>query len=399
MKNTKPNSKNGGVLVMVMVVMIAFSILAIGLFKLQETDAVEAVYVEQANQAFWLAESGMQRALHKLRTEKDFRDFPGPLNEMVGEGLYDVNVSKAAASNTWVIVSTGTVMGVSRVVTLDPLLTAEIGYAIMNLGSEQSHLDKVGSIDGNVYSLGNIDINGNALPGITGEVLATSADNIEYTELTSDDRVEMEIDASGFDLSPNPYDLPSYTNIAVITGGTTNMVPFLDLTGNKPVWASGGLVLQNGTFGDGELVVTGVLKFPNSGDAFIIHSNATIIVNGDLKAGKDGTFGEDVVVYVTGSMTLQKAAGSASTTFLVEGNLVIKKNLVFNGFIFSEGSVTVDGNLNLSGSLIAGASFDLKKDYDINYDPSQIPANVLNNMIVYVTYATSPGTWNEVPAY
>jgi len=396
MKNS--NSKSGGVLVMVMVVMFAFSILAIGLFKLNETDSVEAVYVEQANQAFWLAESGMQRALHKLRTEKSFRDIPVALNETVGEGTYNVNVT-TVSSNRWYIVSTGSVMGVSRVLTLDPLLTAEIGYAIMNLGAEQSHLDKVGTIDGNVYSLGKIDINGVALPNITGEVLATDADNISYSELTSDDRVEMEIDASPFDLSPNPYDLPSYTNIAVVTGGITNTASFLDLTGNKPVWSNGNLSLQNGTFGDGTLVVTGLLKFPNSGNSFIIHSNATIIVDGDLKAGKDGTFGDNVVVYVTGNMVLQKAAGSDTTTFLVEGSLVIKKDLVFNGLIFAEGSVTVDGNLDLTGSLIAGAGFDFKKDYNIIYDSSQISRDILDNMIVYVTYAAKPGSWNEVSAY
>lgn len=396
MKNS--NSKSGGVLVMVMVVMFAFSILAIGLFKLNETDSVEAVYVEQANQAFWLAESGMQRALHKLRTEKSFRDTPVALNEPVGEGTYNVNVT-TVSSNRWYIVSTGSVMGVSRVLTLDPLLTAEIGYAIMNLGTQQSHLDKVGTIDGNVYSLGKIDINGVALPNITGEVLATDADNISYSELTSDDRVEMEIDASPFDLSPNSYDLPSYTNIAVVTGGITNTVSFLDLTGNKPVWSNGNLSLQNGTFGDGTLVVTGLLKFPNSGYPFIIHSNATIIVDGDLKAGKEGTFGDNVVVYVTGNMILQKAAGSDTTTFLVEGNLVIKKDLVFNGLIFAEGSVTVDGNLDLTGSLIAGAGFDFKKDYNITYDSSQISQDILDNMIVYVTYAAKPGSWNEVSAY
>ncbi len=391
------HEKSGGALIAVLVIVIAIATLSAGMLKLYDADAVDAVYAEQKEQAFWLAESGMQRALHLLRKDKIYRDNPSMLYENVGNGSFDVDVQRLSMlSNRWSIVSTGTVHGISRALELTPLLTAEVGYALMSLGGD-SKLDKNGTINDDVYSYGKITVNGRSSPTVNGEVQALDTRNLDYTSLTSDDRVEMEIDASGFNLFPTDYNTPSYTNVAVVSAGITNMVSYLDLTGDKPVYSAGNLELDNGTFGDGTLVVNGTLKFKNSGADFVVANDASIYVNGDIWAGKDGTFGERVVVYATGNMSLQKAAGSDSTTFMVEGNLAVNKNLDFNGLIFAEGSVTVDGDMNLNGSLIAGDGFWLKGGYDVSYDGSQIPDYVLENMIVYVTYASKPGTWTEIP--
>ena len=391
------HEKSGGALIAALVIVIAIATLSAGLLKLYERDAVDAVYAEQKEQAFWLAESGMQRALHMLRTDKIYRDNPYALNESVGNGSFDADVEQMSMfSNRWSIVSTGSVHGVSRALKLTPLLTAEVGYALMSLSGD-SKLDKDGTINDDVYSYGKITVNGRSTPTINGEVQSLDTRNLDYTELTADDRVEMEIDASDFDLFPSDYDVPSYTNVAVITGGVTNMVSYLDLTGDKPVYSAGDLELENGTFGDGTLVVNGTLKFKNSGDPFVVANDGDIYVNGDIWAGKEGTFGERVVVYATGNMSLQKAAGSDSTTFLIEGNLTVNMDLNFNGLIFAEGSVTVDGNMDLNGSLIAGDGFWLKGGYTVSYDGSQIPSYILENMIVYVPYAAKPGTWTEIP--
>ncbi|MBW2514688.1 MAG: hypothetical protein JRE21_08990, partial [Deltaproteobacteria bacterium] len=66
-KKAVQRSKSGGVLLMAVLVMLAFSILVIGLYKMSATNAVEAVYQDHSNQAFWLAESGLQDAIQRLR--------------------------------------------------------------------------------------------------------------------------------------------------------------------------------------------------------------------------------------------------------------------------------------------------------------------------------------------
>lgn len=402
------NRKNGGVLVMVMIVMIAFTILAAGLYKLQETDAVEAVYVEQSNQAFWIAETGMQRALHRLRKEKTYRNNPSSLNEAVGNGTYSVNVAAVSGvDDTWNIVSTGTVRNVSRVLTLNPLLTANIGYAIMGLDG-QNKLNKEGTINSNVYSYGELWANGRSPPDLSGEILALDGRNVDYTPMTSDDRVEMEIDDTDPDLdfTQSPAQSPSYTNIVVVEAGVTNTYAYLDLTGGKVVKVgpgdlqpSGEFQVDHGIIGNGTLIVPGAdLYFSSAGSPYTVGDNATILVGGDVTAKKEGVWGADVLLYATGNMTVQKTGAGAGTTFLVEGNFTADKELDMLGLIFAEGNVQVDGDLTMEGSIIAGQEFWLKGGYDITYNGDYIPDDILENMIVYVTYATSPGTWNEVPA-
>jgi len=400
MKSTK--RKSGGIMIMVMIVLLTVSFLTVGFFKLQETDAVEAVYVEQSSQAFWLAEAGMQRALDKLRKSKPYRMTPTPLIDSFGNGSYVVDVTAGVTPSTWNIVSTGTVQNVLRIVTLNPLLTAEAGYALMGLNGN-SRLDKNGTVDDDIYSYGKLTANGFSPPTINGEVLALDSRNIDYTPLTENDRVEIDIDAPITDFSTAVGTPPTFIDVEYPIGsGITNT--YLDLTGAKTVKVDADYdfeifpsVYAEGTYGDGTLIVDGDLAFKNSGDPFVIGNAGTVYVDGDIWAGKDGTFGDNTTVYATGAMTLQKASGSASTTFLIEGDLAVNKDLDFNGLIFAEGAVTVDGDMDLKGSLIAGEGFWLKGGYNVEYDASQIPQDILDKMVLYVTYSTKPGTWNEIP--
>ncbi len=397
------NNKSGGILVVVMLIMVVISILTVGMFKLYEADAVEAVYVDKSSQAFWLAESGMQRALDKLRTDNSYRNSPYVLSETVGSGSYAASVAIDAYSNsTWNIVATGTVGNVSRILTLDPYLFAEVGYALMSLDGD-GQLDRNGTIDDDVYCYGTLDANGRFIPNINGEVNALDTDNIDYTPLTGNDKVEMEINAPITNFTGYTPTSPIPTTNVVYNGSTNT---YIDLTGGDVVvagdydWNSSTIPYVEGTFGSGTLIVDGDLTIKNGiAHDFVIGDGGHVYVDGNISAGKDGDFGENVVLYTTGDMDLQKAAGADSTTFLIEGDLKVNMDLNFNGLIFCEGFVRIEGNMDLSGSLIAGSGFWIKGDYNIEYDGGQIPQAVLDNMIVYVTYATKPGTWNEMPAF
>ena len=391
----KTASKEGGALALVMIIVLAVVILSLGLMKLHDTNAVEAVWVEQTDQAFWLAESGMQLALHRLRTDAGYRETPYDMSDAFGNGSFYASVQKmSASSNQWSITSTGTVHGVSRILKLSPLLTAEVGYAIMGLGGD-STLNNAGDIDGNIYNFGELLVNGNTTPNVNGEVLALAldaAEGMDFTPLTANDEVQMSIDSSEFNFNPSPADALSLIS--------TNGVKYIDLTGTNAVVVNGDLNIPAdvaGTIGGGMLVVNGDLKFSSAGDAYTVHDGATILVDGQIWAQKDGVFGDDVLVYTTGSMTIFKAGTGESVTFQVEGDFYAHKDLDFMGLIFVEGKVQVDGNLNLEGALIS-QEFWLKKDYTIVYNENYIPQDVLDNMVLYVVYAAHPGTWRELPS-
>ena len=73
MKTNTNRNKSGGILVMAMVVLVALTLLASGLLKLKESNAIEGVNVEQSAQAFWLAESGLQHVIQRLNFDPVYR--------------------------------------------------------------------------------------------------------------------------------------------------------------------------------------------------------------------------------------------------------------------------------------------------------------------------------------
>lgn len=68
----KRNNRQGGIQLMVMLIMLVFSVLSIGMFKLSELNAKESIRETKREQAFWLAETGIQHAIEDLKeNEKD----------------------------------------------------------------------------------------------------------------------------------------------------------------------------------------------------------------------------------------------------------------------------------------------------------------------------------------
>jgi cytoskeletal protein CcmA (bactofilin family) len=269
-----------------------------------------------------------------------------------------------------------------------------------------STLNNRGEIDGNVYNFGDLWVNGRAVPNIDGDVLALDGRNIDVTQISGNDKIEMEIQSSEWDFSVAGT-APTYitTNVVETVGGltVTNTYKYLDLTDGKTVKVVGDYDLPNdvdGTTGDGTLIVdSGDLKFPTvTGSSYTIGAGATIMVDGNMVAKKEGTFEDGVTVYVNGDMDLSKTGTGSTVSVFVEGDLTVDMDLNFSGLLFVDGFTQVDGNLDLNGSLISGEGFWLKKDYDIDYDASVIDQDLLDQMILYVIYATSPGTWNELPS-
>lgn len=385
-------NKSGGALVMVMVILLAVSAMGVGMFKLQELDGIEAVRKEQSNKAFWLAETGLQQTLHQLRTSAIYRGSLSPLSSSVGDGGY-ASITTVSGGTNFTVTSTGTVQGVTRVVQLRADLRVSIDqdnfeFALIGLNGNKSTLNKDGTIDGSVYSAGELWVNGRATPNVSGDIFAEDGRNVDFQELTEMDQLDLSIDTAAFDFSV-AGSAATYTNMIVEGISKT----YLDLTGGKVVKHSGDLTLADGTIGDGTLIVDGNLKFTTTGAPYSVDDGALIMVDGGIYGQKDGTFGEGVTVYATGNMTLKKAATGFNTEFLVLGDLTADKDLDFLGLIYVEGTVQVDGDLTLEGAMITG-DYWLKGGYDLTYNSAYLDGNIIINSIISVR----SGSWRELPA-
>jgi hypothetical protein len=392
MKNTK--NKNGGILVMVMVVLLAVSFLTIGFFKLQETDAVEAVHVEQSNQAFWLAEAGLQQTLSKLRSDKDYREnlssdegSPDRETDTVGSGSYTVELWGDGSDSNFFVESRGDVRGASRLLRLDAVLGAIGNHGLIGLGKDGSSgsvIRKDCTLNCSIYQNGNLTVSAGTT--ISGTVYADNyTDFASGAALAEDQVLDMEIDQSAYD-----------TELGLGVTGATITDNILDLAGGTVVVDSS-IDNLDGITGGGLLVVKGDQTF-NSG--LTVDSDITIVVDGTLEFQKDADIGDNVHMYVTGDAKLSKDA-TVSTgegcSLLVLGDLIIKKNLDFQGIIFAEGHVTVDKDLKVTGTMIAGEDYTLKKDAVVTFNAGMIPEDVRNDMIIG-THIVQSSMWNELPS-
>lgn len=390
----KMKGKDGGVLVMVMVVMLAFAVLAIGLLRLHDTDALETVYVKHTAQAFWVAEAGLQRSLDKLRSNKVYREGVAAISfdeasateetDMVGNGSYVAAVWYDTSSSNFVIQSRGTVLEAERLLRLDAGLSDFGNYGLVTLDGD-SRIFQDATIDASIYQNGKLRIGGNTT--ITGEVLADNHDDFATgAAIPEDGVIELSIDTSYFD-----------SKLALADTGTAIIDP-LNLASNGNLVVVSSSINPAVIIGPGVLVVKGDQTFSKD---LTVGDDVTIIVDGDLKISKDGTFGDNVIMFATGEMDLFKDATAAVSTgtgcsFLSLEDLKVWKEFTFDGLIFSEGAIKADKDLNVTGTIITQDGFTLKKDATINFDPAVISADVRNNMIISTFYVRS-SIWNELP--
>lgn len=403
MKHSKNTS--GGALVLVMIVLLIFSVLSIGLFKLHETDAVETVYVEQTDQAFWVAEAGLQWALNKLRTDSGFRGSIKNYGEndpyietgAVGKGSYAVELWGDGSPTNFVAASLGTVQSASRWLRLDLALSDFAEHSLVSLGDKNS-IQKDGTIIGSIYTTGELTVGKGTT--ISGTVYAENYTDFDTGAVLPEDGVlDLEINTDYFTAyfsTPLSTFPPGDSSSKKSQKNKSPTSDTLDLDGG--VFAVGSSIDVSEIIGPGTLVVIGDQTF---GSDLVVDDNVTIIVDGDLTIKKDAEFGDNVTLFATGTADLFKdgkadVESGTGNVFLSLGDMDVRKEIEFDGIIFTEGSFTAHKDLTLTGTLITKEGFDLKKNATATFDAGMIPYDILDNMIIS-TYVVQRSSWVELP--
>jgi len=384
---------------MVMVVMFAFSILAIGLFKLHETDAVETVYVDQSARAFWLAETGIQSTLTKLRRSgKDGTDYRASVSTdennptiesgTLSNGTYSVQVWSDGSTSNFYMESRGTVMAQERLLRLDVALNPFGPHGLVTLNGDSSIRDGA-IINGSVYQNGKLTTRGDV--DITGDVLADNYEDFPNgVPIPEDGYIEMSIDTDYFD----PYLAMSATTNA---SSITNTLDLMDQTVVVDSSIDPSFITSTGGT-NGVLVVLNDQTFSKD---LTIGDNVTIVVDGDLKISKNATFGDNVTLFATGELDLFKQATAEVVTgegcsFFSLQDAKVWKEFSFDGLFFTEGTFTAEKSLDVTGTIVTEEGFRIKKDATITFDQGVIPEKAYNEMIT-ISFIVSQSSWDERP--
>jgi hypothetical protein len=439
-KTAVQRSKSGGVLLMALLVMLAFSILAIGLYQMSATNAVETVYQDHSNEAFWVAETGLQDAIQRLRYDADFRDTAADgaesftvTNDVSGTG-YDVTVSYLDGTRfleyyRFNVVSTGWKNGMNRTIrqyvsTRPGFISAIMAPNIINVAANTIVSGPIMVLDEGSLTLD--DKNPKDLPGDFDTVILAddaSMDPDSNAKLPDDYAV---LDLSVPDSIPAMPNFSKYLDIAELEDEVydpidpaypiTNLV--IDVSGNTYVNYPAGLVVYKIT-GDGRLVNTGdITVIGDVNAAGDVSSDVSILSFGDLRIEKKTDFGNNILLY--GFNTVYFGDGSycpGNSAIMADGgtfgagiaeandDIVMGGQSQFSGVVFAdEGDVDIqagsggDANTRIVGTVISGNSVDMNSNTEIIFDPSVFyDSDEFDWSSVYQTEVTaSKGEWKEL---
>lgn len=395
------SNKQGGALVMVMVILVALSILSVGLFKLAEYDAVETVRETLSTQAFWVAESGLQQTLERILTDKNYRGLVSNREEYAddpdGVGTYQIDIDGAGKTGSYdlavwrdgtkdyYIEVQATVNNMKRRLFLAAKnVRPDLSYAIMVVNGD-ARIKKNAEINGSLYTWGELWLLQDV--SVLGSIFAKEfkgSDDYDVTGLAEE--MEFEFDSEYYQNELN--DAASGKKKA-LKSSTLNL-------NNGTTYVNGNVAISKEITGPGTLVVNGNINFSGN---YSIDDDVQIILSGNFSAGKEGTLGTNVNIFAKGNGTFGKATmnGDGASSMIFAGNFNANKEIEYSGLIYAGGNVNFKKTSVIDGSIIAGGNFDIDKDSVITYDQDMIPAWILDGNMFIVERFTSDNTWNELP--
>lgn len=408
--NKERQSKEGAALLVVILVTLVFSILSIGLFKLSETSAVEAVKVEHYKQAFWLAEAGLADGMTLLKHYPEFRADPSGYTvptKTVAEvgGTYDLTVEKEVINTSteqyaYTITSVGRVNGITR--RLQTVVSSYPGSNNIIIG-----------INGNTDLAANIDVVG-SIAQIEGTLTMKDSRYMDGYFIMGDGEDALtdkkgEAIVANYPPPPVPaikyddYDgvitkLANNTNFPHKTSVVTTesvLSGTLYFNADEVIVAGTGTTIADGT----TIVTTGSISFPKS--HVTIGRNVTIVA-ADFSMANQSDIGGGSLIYSQKNIYLANASDSSASgqpgvTLLARGDITLASQIDFRGIMFAEGTVNLDANGSIEGSIIGGIGINADANMSLTYDPTVYTAGTPIDPIALGDVILTQTTWREIP--
>jgi hypothetical protein len=401
MKMLNNLNTRGSVLVMVMVLLLAFSMLTVSLLQTGRDSSLQSIQEQRNAQAHWVAEAGLEKVMARIYASRDYRDgLPSNPSEPeldkealegdASKGHYTVWVYKTDGpgleESTYLIESTGTVsnalISAEAKVRIGLIGAPGVHQGLLGLGGE-SYVKQSASIEinGDVYIKGigdvNRPINGDLEDADDGIVVTYGGNTVSVDELIIPPLDPAHLPAGSTPTYQTLLTYASDTNNAGVIHGTYNGPFDLTSAANHTIYVNGNVNIEDNVTGSGAIVATGTVTFNKNGKT--LDSLVTVVANGDLTvtpAANNITFGENTVLFSGGNISISgnQNLPTVGLSLLAMGDITISANIIFNGIMYANGKVLlVDGTQDITGTIIAGDGFDVRSNTTITYDPSVFP--------------------------
>ena len=339
-----------------------------------------AGFGEIANQAMWLAEAGMQKAIWNLMTPvasggQGTNWTTTGTTESLGEGSYTMVVTRSGDTRT--ITSTGTIGSITRQlqmqVTVTPNWPDAFDYAIFgDTNNDELDLKDDVVVSGHLYYDGDVEVDEDA----------SVINGLVYADDVSGDGTYTE--ASG---PPSP--VPTYPSFTVttydgaITTASSTATSDLTLSTGQTLNLTGTVYYKKITIkndatitGAGTLVATDVIVIKGTAnvgpyitilgkDTITVQDSAVVQSNGILYSQKDITVKS--TASVTGTLLAPKSGKKVS----------VKDSATVTGAVYAT-KVEIKGSTTVTGSVVADEyqGDKLSESAHVTYNSGSIPTNL-----------------------
>jgi len=378
----RQDGRQGAILGMVLVIVLAISVVGLSLIQLGLVNAVEVARTLNGDQAFWSADAGLHFARAVVMGNTAIRNgffpysFSGENSGYAGRIVSVDNVNFG-------IVSTGTwqnaVRIVQQVIKVEEGWPAAFDYAIYS--GNTMELRKDTSITGDVFADNGYRFVSGA-PSVSGEI---------YDDVTGGSYSAPATVPALPVLNTSYYDT-LIANAAV--GATTSPLYPFNLMGHTNYLNMASFSVGGRIDGPGVLVVNGNISI-SSGSA-VIGNNVMLISGGTITIDKNCTSGSNDLFYASTGFDLAKnnEISVGSSALVTPGNINIKKDLTFSGLIYARGTIDSDKAGTVTGAIVAGGSIRLKMAYTVTYDASLLPLEMFPGLEPEMKVTDFP--WSEV---
>jgi len=406
MLRQKISNNKGLSLAAVVIVMLIVSTLALLTASFMSSGNISAITDMQAEQAFFIANAGMECYLELLEADSDWSTPPAVFtNQAFGAGMFTVTYNNQAADSIDVT-STGKVAGwdgnsAQRVIMQHITKAAGAGTTFADFalfygggdGTITTDINKNETITGDIFIKGNLDIGKNCT--ITGYVSATGAIDIGSGTNISEGADEYVTQT----VAQPTITTTDYDNlIATASNEPSGDRPFEAETISGITYVNGDVTINDYIDGSGTIVATGAVDIKANTD---IGANITIISGATLLMRKNGTVDKSVTFYSSSDIELKTgivlgngAGAGEGVVLLSPGNIVLGNNTTITGFIFGN-DITLGTNLDLTGNLSGNRLISLGQGAVIAKDNTKVNYSSIQGFDTGQSINITTSLWQE----
>lgn len=403
---------NSGIsLIAVTIIMLITATLALVIASTMSSENISSMTDMQAQQAFYLAQAGLEWYMEELENDSDWSSPPSTVTDQsYGAGTYSVSYANEATDSIDVT-ATGKVTGwdgndVQRVITHHAEKSTGgitfADYAIFFGGGDGTYdfyIDKEQTITGDIFVNGDLEIDEDCT--ITGNVSATGEIEIdEDTNVSGTVTEYVDPPATQPTLTTTYYDDLITTAAGQPAGNRT----FEAETISGTEYVNGDVTIDDYIDGSGTIVATGTITINRWTDVGLdAGDEITLIADGILSMGRDGNVGKNETFYssslvqIANGVVLGADAGTNEGVVLLSPqDIILKKNITITGFIFGANEVDIDKpNLTLTGNLCGGILTELDDGAVITKDDTKVSHGSIQGFNTGAVVTITISSWQE----